>query len=343
MQGSEQARMHGKYEPAIELLRLTLYLTRQTGALEQRLRATGMIGWLLAQTFRGDEAIALLEPALDEAAGVDERTIASLKLWLVRAYFVNRGADPARMAESLEDVLQIAERRGLLDILALALIAKSNILLALGRRREGTGLLTVAYNIGRDNDLADVTIRAGNNLASMLTESDLAASIDLHVELMAMARRVGRLDGLLSLTSNFGYSAFLAGRWDAAMEAMEPVLAGEMSDRERMVMLNNAIIVRVNRGEMIDDDLALLRKLAHKMQGAQPEMFLADPEANSALSNGELQTASARFLVIADDDPSQMPEYAYRAARPMLWAGDIEAARAYYDKVSERGAFSPVA
>jgi tetratricopeptide (TPR) repeat protein len=177
----------------------------------------------------------------------------------------------------------------------------------------------------------------------MLTESDLAASIDLHVELMAMARRVGRLDGLLSLTSNFGYSAFLAGRWDAAMEAMEPVLAGEMSDRERLVMLNNATIVRVNRGEVVDDDLVLLRELAHKMQGAQPEMFLADPEANSALSNGELQTASARFLVIADDDPSQMPEYAYRAARPMLWTGDIDAARACYDKVAERGAFSPVA
>jgi tetratricopeptide (TPR) repeat protein len=124
---------------------------------------------------------------------------------------------------------------------------------------------------------------------------------------------------------------------------MEPALAGEMSARERLVMLNNATIVRVNRGEPVDDDLVRLRELAQNMQGAQPDMFLADPEANAALAEGDLETASARFGVILDDDPSQLPEYGYRAARPMLWAGDIEAARGYYDRVAERGAFSPVA
>src|SRR3954452_6601456 len=90
MQASEEARMQGKYEPATALVGEAIELTRQTGALEQRLRATGMMGWLLGQTFHGEEAIGLLEPALDEAVGVDERIVASLKLWLVRAHSINR-------------------------------------------------------------------------------------------------------------------------------------------------------------------------------------------------------------------------------------------------------------
>ena len=51
-----------------------------------------------------------------------------------------------------------------------------NVLIAQGRRREASGLLRIAYDLGRDNDLAEVTIRAGNNLASMFTESDQQAS-----------------------------------------------------------------------------------------------------------------------------------------------------------------------
>ena len=343
IQAADAARIQGKYEATETWLRAAIALAAKQGDVNQRLRATAQLGWLLSQTFHAQAALDLLQPAVAEASELDEATVASLKLGIGRAYFTIGGDKTLLGAQSLEDVLLIAERRGLLETLGLALIAKSNVLFALGRRREATGLLGIAYDIGRANDVADVTLRAGNNLASMLTEEDQQASLAMYGELMATARRIGRRDSLHSMSANFGYSAFLAGEWDAAVELMGATLAEDMADRERLVMLNNWSIIRANRGESIAADLAQMIELARDMQGGMPELFLADPEGNVALARGEFDEASAKFLLIGDDDPSQLHEYGYRAARPRLWAGDVEGARTFYKRFAERGSFGPVA
>ena len=343
IQASGAARAQNKHERAQAHLRDAIDLAAKQGNLDQRLRATARLGWLLSQTLHAQAALDLLQPAVAEASGVDEATIASLKLGIGRAYFTIGGDKVQLGAQSLEDVLLIAERRGLLDTLGLALISKSNVLFAQGRRREGAGLLSVAYEIGRANDIAEVTLRSGNNLASIMTEEDQQAGMAMYDELMAMARKVGRRDALLGLVSNYAYTAFLGGEWDAAMAVMEVELAEDMAERERMIMLNNASIIRANRGEAIADDLAQMADLARNMEGELPDLFRADPEANLAMASGDLKTASARFFRIGDEDPAQLHEYAYRAARPMLWAGDVEAARRYYERFAERGSFGPVA
>ena len=343
MQASEAARIQGKYETTESWLRAAMALAAKTGDVDQRLRATALLGWVLAQTFHAQAALDVLQPAVAEAIGIDEATVASLKLNLARAQFTLGGHNVLLGAEPLEDVLLIAEHRGLLETLGLALIAKSNVLFALGRRREGAGLLTVAYNIGRDNDLADVTLRSGNNLAAMMTEEDQQAGVATYFELMATARRNGRRDSLHGMMSNFGYSAFLGGEWDAAIELMGTTLAEDMADRERMVMLNNWTIIRANRGESVEADLARMNELARDMQGGMPELFMADPEGNVAMVRGDFDEASKKFILIGDDDLSQLHEYGYRAARPRLWAGDLEGARVLYKRFAERGSFGPVA
>ena len=265
-----------------------------------------------------------------------------MKLELARAYYQQGPGHLELGIQPLEEALLISERHGVLDVLGRALIAKSNILMSDGRRREGVGLLGVAYDIGRANDLADVTLRAGGNLASNMTETDLAASLQLHDELLAQARRIGRRESVYSLSANLAYSQFLAGEWDANSDLTGPLLADEMPDRDRIVMLGNASLVPANRGEDIEAMLAQMRQLAEG-NAERANLFTSDPVANAALARGDLSTASSAFLSIAIDDPSQLTEFGYRAARPLIWSRDVDAAKDLLEKAEERGSSTPFA
>jgi hypothetical protein len=147
----------------------------------------------------------------------------------------------------------------------------------------------------------------------------------------------------LSSSANLAYSQVLAGDWDAVLDVTEPLLAEEIPNRDRLIMLNNYGIVRANRGEPIDDILDQMRDLTAGMKG-KSGVFLTDPIGNYALARGDLQGAAAAWLELADEEPSNMTEFGYRAARPMLWdRRDPSEIRGLYDRIAELGAFSPAA
>ncbi|MEP7040553.1 MAG: hypothetical protein ABI864_03165, partial [Chloroflexota bacterium] len=52
-----------------------------------------------------------------------------------------------------------------------------------------------------------------------------------------------------------------------------------------------------------------------------------DAMANAALANGRLRDARTAWRHLADQDSVNAPEFRYRAARPAMWDGDVEAAR----------------
>jgi hypothetical protein len=124
---------------------------------------------------------------------------------------------------------------------------------------------------------------------------------------------------------------------------METFLAEDLAARDRLVMLNNALIIRVSRGQPIDEGLAEMTGLGTDMSSGW-DMFVADPRANAALAAGDLKTARDSFFAIADFDPQgQGAEYFYRAARPALWAGEVADARELTANYEKAGAYGPVA
>src|SRR3954471_2217636 len=70
--------------------------------------------------------------------------------------------------------------------------------------------------------------------------------------------------------------------------------------------------------------------------------FIQDPAANAALSAGDLQSAQAEMEAISAFDPSNRPEFCYRAGRPALWSGNLEDARRLADAADEAGGFGPL-
>ena len=156
-----------------------------------------------------------------------------------------------------------------------------------------------------------------------------------------LTRRVGRREQMLSATANLGYNGFLAGKWDEGADAVDAALAEEAPTRDRMMLLNNSLIIRAGRGEDVQDGLAEMSRLATGLSGADVLATVADPTANAAMARGEFKTARDQFIAVAGDDLAQAPEYLYRAAHPTLWLRDLADAKALLGRLEEVGGSGP--
>jgi class 3 adenylate cyclase/tetratricopeptide (TPR) repeat protein len=323
LQAGEAARIAGRLDQSEGLLRRAVQVARELGDRERTARATSQLGNVLIQEFRNDEALELLGPATTEFADLEESALVELRLYLGRAHLNN--GDFHTALEILEGVLETAERRGLLRTVAMGLIARGNGLWGLGRRREAYGAAGAAKELAEEHGMTDLRLQVMGNLANADTEKDVRSAIDHWLEAISLARKLGHRGLVISGVGNYGYSAFLGGDWDEGLAEMDILLAEEISARDRLIMLNNALIIRVSRGESIDDGLAEMGRLGRDMSGPW-HLFLADPGGNAAMARGDFKKAHDEFVSIAESDPGQGPEYFYRAARAALWDRNSEEA-----------------
>ena len=338
-QSADAARIAGHLEQAEPLLQKAIELARQEGDRVATARATATLGYVLGLEFKLKEALALLEPAAVEFADVDEAVLAEINLNIGRARHFS--ADFRGSLAVLEGVLEVAERRGMVRTVARALITKGNDLASIGRRREGLGITKLARDLAAEHGLTDVLLRSMGNIAAATGEFSLSESAAMYREALALARRTGHRDQVIGSVGNYGYTAFLVGDWDASLAEMDSFLAEDIPARERLIMLNNALIIRTSRGELIADGLAEMERLGAVMSG-EWHLFLSDPLANNEMSQGDLKKASTAFVEIADSDPGQGPEYVYRAARAEIWARDAAATRMLLETWEDLGGVGPV-
>jgi tetratricopeptide (TPR) repeat protein len=296
---------------------------------------------VLLGLYRTDEAMALLEPAVQELADIDdEQSLATLNGTFGRALVF--AAQPERAMGILDGVLEIAERRGMPAIAARSLMTKGSALSSVGRQREGLGMLRAARELAGEYGLTELYLRGTVNLCAQLTEFDVAGTVDQVREAIALARRGGHRSTMLTLISNLGYTGFLAGVWDEAMAAMEPLLAEDISTRDRVQILNNYIIIRAARGEAVESDLAELERLTRDMTSRAVAPMIADPSANAALAAGDATAASDWYRKIGESEAAQGAEYDFRAARVALWDKDHGRATELFDRFERTGGMSRV-
>ena len=295
---------------------------------------------MLGQEFKADEALGILAPALEQYSGADEELVAEARLNLGRAHYL-RGQYHESLA-ALEPGLEISERRGLTRLLILGLISRGNALWSSFRRREGLGVAEMALKLALEAGMVDLELRIRGNLANFLTESDARASVESWLELTARTRKLGQRALWLNGMGNYGFAAFLAGDWDGPLAEVESVLAEDLSSRDRLIILSNALLFRASRGEDVSQALADMTRLGDDMS-ARWELFAADPIAAAALAAGDLKKARDQFMVIVDADPGAGGDYLYRATRASTWARDLADAKVLADRYRDMGEFGPVA
>jgi class 3 adenylate cyclase/tetratricopeptide (TPR) repeat protein len=332
----EAAGTAARYDRAENLMRRAVEIRREAGDRLGAARATASLAWALLDGRSSGSALELLETAAAEFADLaPDPVVASLDAHLARAY-VDAGQS-ARAIEAAERVLESAEQRDLLPIVARAFIVKGVALGSLGRKREGIALIGAAEDLARENGLHQ------NLLGALLVggyqkgDLDQMAALESYREGLALARRLGHRNMMLRFVNNVGYTGFLAGDWDGALAELEGALAEDLDRGDRIAILCNALIIHACRGESVAEGIAEVERLGAEIRDPGWRITILDVEGNAGLAAGRLEESRRAWHDLARLETSQAPEFLYRAARPALWRLDRAAAEADLEALDVTG------
>jgi hypothetical protein len=110
------------------------------------------------------------------------------------------------------------------------------------------------------------------------------------------------------------------------LAVLESPLAEEPERTDRMLLLSNVGVIRAARGEDVTAILAELEEMA-KSESEQMMVVMSDTTGSAAMADGRLREAADAWRGISTMTASYAPAAYYQAARPTLWAGDLEQAR----------------
>jgi hypothetical protein len=122
---------------------------------------------------------------------------------------------------------------------------------------------------------------------------------------------------------------------------MDAALADDLGPADRTWILSNELIIRVSRGDEVDDQLAELRQLAEKHTDPHIAAAPTDTVANKALADGRFGEASRLWRESANV-ASYAPQASYQAGRAALWGRDLEGLRADLSRLDATGFHGPV-
>jgi class 3 adenylate cyclase/tetratricopeptide (TPR) repeat protein len=339
---SESAGIATRYELSIELARGALEARRQGGDRVGMARASAAIGFALLNARHDREALAALEQAVAEYAdlGDDHPVLAELKLNLARAHQqVNERAEAVQLADQ---ALEVAEHGDHPKLLARGLVIKGAALGGLGRLREAIALIRAGEEVAREHDLTAEILPALVVRGYFLGEVDNAQALECYQDGLALARRMGHRAWARNFVNNIGYTSFLTGDWDTGLAEMDAILAEDLDTSGRIWLLSNALIIRVSRGDDVEDQLAEMERLASTVDDPHVSTAPSDTRANLAQAQGRLEDAQRHWLSAIGKWSSQEPAAYYQAARPATWARELDKVREYLAGLDATGFHGPV-
>ncbi|MGZ4431237.1 MAG: ATP-binding protein, partial [Gaiellales bacterium] len=213
------------------------------------------------------EAVERLEPALASISdGEHDAEVAAIAGQLGR--FLVLSGDPDRALTHLERALGLAERLGLPDTLAHAMISKGILLIAWNRLHEARVLLEGAIELAGQHDLYTAVLRGVNNLGVVLEASDEFTESDARVgEAIRIARQVGDRGWEASLLGGQMLALVMLGRWDEALSIADQ--AEEIATTSyAQALLLDLVTVYCERGQL-EHGRRLLDRLLAGLQSSE--------------------------------------------------------------------------
>jgi class 3 adenylate cyclase/tetratricopeptide (TPR) repeat protein len=280
---------------------------------------------VLVRGFRFEAATPMIEGAITRFADLRGETVfAELEGQLARAYMLT-----ARWAESVpiaDRALEVAEREELTDLAADTLITKGSALDNLGRHFEAIALIEAGRRLLERSGNDALVTRAINNLASVLSDDDPRASVEIARDgLQVMARRGERG---FTLIENAVAGSIRLGDWDWALGLLETEASEEIDPMPRSAGLAGILQIRGFRGLPSDDLRAEFATTVARMGASTREAFLALMRAYAALADGSFSAARKDARRYSEVWPQGGADGWRLAARAAVWAGDLDAARA---------------
>jgi class 3 adenylate cyclase/tetratricopeptide (TPR) repeat protein len=336
---ASSAATAARYGRAEALCRQAIDLYRGLGDRVGAARATTALGSALLYNVQSEAALELLEAASAEFADLaPDPVVVALDGMLLNALgFAERHSEALAVAER---VLEAAEHRGLTEVLADALLGKGSTLSAMGRIREGLGVIKAGEDLAREAGLTALHLRGIISRSFFELEIDNLRALAGMREGLELARRTGERGIMLRFAGNVGFTAYLSGEWDEAIATLEGPLAEDLEPTRRVGLLGNALVVRASRGESITEGLAELERLTSgrdEVGTASLKVSVFDANGFEAFAAGQFRNARAAWHRVVELDTTQGPSYYYQAARAALWDRDLDAARSDLQALDETG------
>ena len=257
---------------------------------------------MLVGGYRSEEAVALLEPAMEELEGSDdELAFVRLATAMSGAYAMHQDTDKA--LQLIDRVMARAERLDAIELVVELLMRRGTLLGQIGRSYEAVALTKGGLDLAESHGLVGLAMGCRGNLGFYLNERDPARALGLDRETMAETRRLGMRRRMLLLVGNTSEEARLTGDWDRALAELEAELASELDRPDRAWFLGNSLVLRCWRGEVSSEEWTEWEALIEGHDDPQAVADYADTQAVRALAEGRLADARRHALDSFSDRP----------------------------------------
>ena len=264
------------------------------------LQATALIGRIEMKRDHWDEAAVLLEHTLANLDPVsDPATYARLAAEFARTHMVrDSNAEGAGWAER---ALEAAGPLRRVETIAEAMNTKGVCLQGLGRLDEGIALIRASVDLAATHHLSAPELRARYNLAGRLASDDPKAAIEVVRAGIEVARRTGRRDWLILLSTSL--SEILTGfgiDYDEALAVLDQIGDQDKPPEQRAIEIVDRAKVHAYRGDATawPRGIAEAQDLVRGTSSAQRDWGWAVSDTEVALAEGRLADAARASVAI---------------------------------------------
>ena len=317
---SHAASSAGRHARAEELAREALALRRAIGDAGRIVTTATTLARVLLFAVRSEAALAVLEPVAEEfAALADTREGIALHAQLARAYFfLERLGDAIRTADV---VLAGAERADLQALTADTMVTKGTALAAEGRPLEGAGAIRAAVTLAEQQGLTQIALRGRLNLSHITLPRDPRQALEIALEALADAERLGHRPMLIVMANNAAEAAVRVGDWDSAAAQLAPFLTAQLDPEDRLVAVGGDARIRALRGEDVQAAIDEMVEIGGGAEDPQVQAMIAATRMMSAFAAG---TAGLSDLAeeVARANITHATIYFALAGHAALWRRD---------------------
>jgi tetratricopeptide (TPR) repeat protein len=260
--GAVSANASGLEDKAVAFAREALDIHGAAGDIAAATRTSALMGRILLDYGRLDEAANFMEGAI-ESAGPDATgpEVADVLANLSRAYMRLDRNDLS--IDTADRALSIAEPLNLERIVAEALINKASSMHRKGRLREAVALHELAVGIADASGFVDQRLRGRNNLSVAQIDNDPEGALRTIQEGIELARRMGQR-GMFNWLVGTGalYSMAVGHNPARSLELLDETLnsSPRAYDRARALMIRAGLLAR--QGKELDQSLPVVEEAA---------------------------------------------------------------------------------
>jgi len=286
---------------------------------------------------RRDEALARLAAAWEQFRdlGADDPNLVLLARGLAGSYMLT--GDYERANALADQALASAERLGLADIAAEALVVMGTTAFYRGRQWQARALLTGARQLAEEAGLHDTALRVMITLPSFVALDDPRASLALQQGAIELARRLGRRGSELAILFNSTEDARRTGDWDWAVRELEASMQLDVDETSALGSRGQLAFYEIYRGRADPQAVAELGEALYALEDRDMHSAVDDFGGSYAHAQGRWADAAAAWMRIADISDLNAPYALPRAGRVAVLARDPALAQVALDRLAALG------